>query len=266
VEKNNNGQIFPGNPEILTALAGHFTGGTPAGILPPEVIRELGEELAKNSLIREDLVAFWNLLGDTLGLAGYKVPEGGEIRLLNLACGPCVEAAILSAFFGKPAGPGASSNRVRFFGMDLRGQEIDKAQRRYAATESVFQKFVFPLLKESGGDTAPQVEFFADDATRLVGYREIPQSFDIIFMRHQNVWNDLPVWRKIFQFALERLETDGQLIITSYFDKEHLIAIDLFKKLGAEIITSRRNPDSRPLDYPGKSADRHMAVIRRATE
>ena len=110
------------------------------------------------------------------------------------------------------------------------------------------------------------MEFFADDATRLVGYREIPRAFDIVFLRHQNVWNGEPVWSRIFGFALDRLAPGGRMLITSYFDREHLIALDLIKKLGGELHVTLENPDSRPLDYPGKSADRHVAVFGRAGE
>ncbi len=249
---------------MIEALAGHFSGGLPIDELPPDVLDSLGRELAASRLLRAELVAFWNLLESVTAQVG--IDCGDEVRLLNLACGPCVEAAVLSAFFGRPAKPGASRRKVRFFGMDLRAREIENARRRYAATEQIFRNAGVPTVSESfpDGDTGCQVEFFADDATRLVGYREIPRSFDIIFIRHQNVWNGLPVWRRIFQFALDRLaDSSGRLIITSYFDREHLIALDTLKELGGRIIVSQANPDSLPLDHPGKSADRHMAVIER---
>ncbi len=111
--------------------------------------------------------------------------------------------------------------------------------------------------------TEPGVEFVADDATKLAGYREIPREYDLIFLRHQNVWHDREIWRRIYEFALTRLPEHGYLVITSYFDREHLIALDLLKTLGAEVIASLENPRSRALDYPGKSVDRHLAALRR---
>ena len=255
----------PGRSELLSALAGHFSGGLPIEDLPKDAIGKLGEALDSGGLMRSELVAFWNLLEDGLGRTGYERPNGEEIRLLNLACGPCFEGAVLASFFGRSGSPGGSRNTVRFFGMDLRGKEIDDAKRRYATTEKVFKGLGFPSLHESDPTKPNQssVEFFADDATRLVGYREIPKEFEIIFLRHQNVWHDRPVWGRIFGFALDRLTENGLMIITSYFDREHLIALDLIKKLGGQVLLTLENPDSLPLDYPGKSADRHLAIFQR---
>ena len=255
----------PGRSDLLSALAGHFSGGLPIEDLPKDAVGKLGEALDSGGLLRSELVAFWNLLEDGLGRTGYRRPSGEEIRLLNLACGPCFEGAVLASFFERSGSPGASRNTVRFFGMDLRGKEIDDAKRRYATTEKVFKGLGLPSLHESD-PTKPNhssVEFFADDATRLVGYREIPKEFEIIFLRHQNVWHDRLIWQRIYEFALARLGSDSMLIITSYFDREQLIALDLLKTLGARLLTSEANPDSRELDYPGKSVDRHMAVFGR---
>ena len=69
------------------------------------------------------------------------------------------------------------------------------------------------------------------------------------------------IWQRIYEFALARLAPESVLIITSYFDREHLIALDLLKTLGATLLTSEANPDTRELDYPGKSVDRHMAIF-----
>ncbi len=243
------------NP-VVDALVGHFTGGLPKSELPKHVLDDLGEELASSGLVRRELLAFWNLLERSLAMARWAPPD--PIRLLNLACGPCIEGAVLAAYFG-----GGGTRSLRFFGMDLRGQEIDKARRRYAATEAIFRGAGIPVVKEER-ERAATVEFFADDATRLTGYREIPDAYEIIFVRHQNVWNDRAAWRQIYAFALERLaDPDGLLVITSYFDREHLIALEMIRALGGEVLVSEANPDSLPLDYPGKSADRHMAVIRR---
>jgi hypothetical protein len=52
-------------------------------------------------------------------------------------------------------------------------------------------------------------------------------------------------------------------VITSYFDKEHQLALEALQKLGAEVVLSRRNERSRKLITPGKSVDKHIAVLRR---
>ena len=52
-------------------------------------------------------------------------------------------------------------------------------------------------------------------------------------------------------------------MITSYFDREHQLALDALQKLGAEIVTTHSNPHARKLTTPGKSVDKHIAVLRR---
>lgn len=244
---------------LLEALTVHFSGGIPAGEFEPVVLADLRRELARGKLVTADMVQLWRMLGALCA----KLParpgsaDGGHaaIDLLNLACGHCEEAAVLAAFFGRNA------RRVRFFGMDVRDREIETAKRRYAATEDAFRQLGVPKLR--GGDGETDTQFIADDATKLAGYRETPREYELIFVRHQNVWHDRDIWRRIYEFALARLADGGYLIITSYFDREHLIALDLLRAIGAEVVVSLANPNSRALDYPGKSVDRHLAALRR---
>ena len=116
---------------------------------------------------------------------------------------------------------------------------------------------VFRELGEGGG----RVEFIADDATDLAGYGQIPAQFNVVFIRHQNLWHDRSTWQKIYEFALNCLAEDGMLIITSYFDREHILALELIKTLGGKVLVTERNNLSRELECPGKSIDRHVAAI-----
>jgi len=94
--------------------------------------------------------------------------------------------------------------------------------------------------------------------------KELGSEFDIAFMRHQNYWNGDTTWTQIYDQALHRLDEQGLLVITSYFDREHRLALDAIQGLGAELICSERNNDSRIVtDAPGKSVDRHVAVFRK---
>ena len=56
---------------------------------------------------------------------------------------------------------------------------------------------------------------------------------------------------------------NGLLVITSYFDHEHKLALAALQAMGMEVVESRRNKASRALkDAPGKSVDRWVAVLR----
>ena len=109
-------------------------------------------------------------------------------------------------------------------------------------------------------------EFLLEDCSKLDEHRELGGRFDMVFLRHQNYWNDPVVWREIFSRGLERLHDQGVLVITSYFDREHALALKAITKIGGELVTSVRNPDSRKLSTPGKSVDRHLAVFRRRSK
>jgi hypothetical protein len=73
------------------------------------------------------------------------------------------------------------------------------------------------------------------------------------------------MWTRIFAEGLHRLGEGGLLVITSYFDREHCMALRAVARAGGELLTTMRNPLSRPLPGRGKSVDRHLAVFRRAS-
>jgi hypothetical protein len=64
---------------------------------------------------------------------------------------------------------------------------------------------------------------------------------------------------------LGSLSESGVLIITSYFDREHMLALELIKLLGGNVLITEKNELSRELDFPGKSIDRHVAAIALST-
>jgi SAM-dependent methyltransferase len=160
-----------------------------------------------------------------------------DLRVLNLACGRCDEAETLVKF-AKAQAPGD----VRLIGADIRIREILQARERH---------------------TNLPAEFLLEDATKLGAHKEIGQEFDMVLLRHQNFWHDPELWKKIFEQGLDRAGDDGLLVITSYFDKEHRLALDALRKLGADVVLSMRNERSRGLSSPGKSVDKHIAVLRR---
>lgn len=165
---------------------------------------------------------------------------GKPASLLNLACGRADETGVLADVFGKSG--------IHLTGLDIRDRELDLARERWKK-----------LLPASA-----TAEFHVQDGTRLGDMKELRDDFDIVFMRHQNYWNGDTTWRRIYSQALQRLDRDGQLVITSYFDREHRQALDAIRSLGAELVTDIRNARSRVLSRAcGKSVDRHVAVFRR---
>ncbi|MGB1873940.1 MAG: methyltransferase domain-containing protein [Akkermansiaceae bacterium] len=191
----------------------------------------------------EDLKRLKELLTHTLKKSGISMPGAGEsgLELLNLACGRADETAVLADVFGKKA------DSIHLTGIDIRDREIGEARERW---------------QELAGSAS--ADFLVQDASQLSQLNELCKRFDVAFMRHQNFWNGDMTWTKIYDEALHRLDENGLLVITSYFDREHRLALEAIQGLGAELVCSERNQHSRVLtDAPGKSVDRHIAVFRK---
>ena len=181
------------------------------------------------------------LEGNLRDLLDPHLSEKEHLSLLNLACGRGDETGVLAKLLAE------KSKSVHLQGLDIRAAEIDQANSR--------------RKKQLGKNIS--ADFITHRGDQLRELSEVG-SPDIAFLRHQNYWNDKPVWTKIFDQALERLDEDGLLVITSYFDKEHELAAKALKNLGAIQIGSIINPNTRALsDAPGKSVDKHLAVFRK---
>ncbi len=202
--------------------------------------------------LQSDLQGLEKMLQKVVG-GQNQTGDPATTRILDLACGACNEAETLANFFGNLKGGGQAfpGKNVELLGIDVRAREIADARRRFISHTQDGQ----PLRKD--------YQFHTGDATELDAHRSPDEHFDVVFMRHQNYWNGDTTWQKIFDQALAKLKTGGQLVITSYFDREHLQALEAIQKLGGRLIDSQRNPHSRKLPTAGKSIDRHVAVFQR---
>ena len=187
--------------------------------------------------IAEDLSKLKGLLRESL--SGQLAP-GADLRILNLACGRCDEAETLIDVGRELSG---EKGAVEMIGADIRIREIRQARERHANLPA---------------------EFLIEDASQLSRNQALGDDFGLVFLRHQNFWHGQELWKKIFDQGIARLRPDGKLVITSYFDVEHKLALEALQKMGMEVVSNRRNKASRALkDAPGKSVDRWVAVLRR---
>ncbi|MDF1656395.1 MAG: class I SAM-dependent methyltransferase [Verrucomicrobiales bacterium] len=180
-----------------------------------------------------------------------RLAKKDEARILDLACGDCREAEVLTDFLADLKEPG-DERLVKLTGVDVRAREIADANLRFGGKK-----------KLQGKPGTRECDFFTGDASKLDGHEELGEDFDLVFMRHQNYWNGAKTWEEIYDQALNKLDEDGRLIITSYFDKEHQLALEAIQRLGGELIKSEFNPETRELITEGKSVDRHVAIFKR---
>ena len=163
-----------------------------------------------------------------------------EIRLLNMACGRADETDVLAQSITPHC------QQLEITGIDIRNREIGEAKQRW------------------GNMPAAKAQFYTQDASQIAHIHQLDGPYDIVFIRHQNYWNGAESWHRIYDNALHRLRDNGLLVITSYFDREHLQAVQAISAMGATLTTSIRNPKSRIItDAPNKSVDRHIAVFTR---
>lgn len=202
----------------------------------------------------EDLIRLKKMLrkvlGDDEAQVRRRLESRDETRILDIACGECREAEVLTDFIADLRGN--KDGEVRLTGMDVRAREIEDAQRRFGGKRDLENR---PGTREC--------EFLTGDASKLDQHAELGENFDFIFMRHQNYWNGAKTWEEIYDQALGKLDDEGRLIITSYFDKEHELALEAIKRLGGELISSEFNSETRELITEGKSVDRHVAIFKR---
>jgi hypothetical protein len=186
--------------------------------------------------IAQDMVKLKGLLRESLQ---PNLKAANDLRILNLACGRCDEAETLVSV-GQELTPGG---QVEMIGADIRIREIRQAREQHAHLPA---------------------KFLIEDATKMDQHKELGDDFNLVFLRHQNFWHGQELWKKIFDQGIAKLRPDGMLVITSYFDVEHKLALKALEALGMEVVSNKRNKASRALsDAPGKSVDRWVAVLRR---
>lgn len=184
-----------------------------------------------------DVARLGKLLREAFGLVGFRPDDPAMV--LNLACGRADETGALFQTLAPV--------RVGFYlGIDLLPGDVAEAKTRWRPS-----------------DPSTHVEFKAGDASRTDRMKLLPP-FDLVFIRHQNFWHDGPQWDHLLENALNSLKPNGVLAFTSYFDREHALALASLKTCGAELLANIRHAASRPLDdAPGKSVDRHLAIVSR---
>ncbi len=195
--------------------------------------------------LAEDMERLRRLLEREIAPVAEPLAEKKELAILDLACGACDEAATLSDFFASLREDRGLTGHTTLVGTDVRERELDLARERFRDA------------------AARRFEFFKGDASKLSAHRQLRERFDVLFLRHQNLYHGRTLWQHIFEQGMNKLDDDGLLVMTSYFDREHRMALEALDRLGLELVSTTRNEHSRALTTPGKSVDRHLAVLRK---
>ncbi|MDZ4286562.1 MAG: class I SAM-dependent methyltransferase, partial [Prosthecobacter sp.] len=165
------------------------------------------------STIGQDMARLKSLLREGMQ---PNLQAGQGMRILNLACGRCDEAETLVTVGQELTG----GSPVEMIGADIRIREIRQARDQHAHLPA---------------------KFLIEDATKISQHKELGDDFNLVFLRHQNFWHGQELWKKIFDQGIAKLRPDGMLVITSYFDAEHRLALEALKAMGMEVVSNKRN-------------------------
>ncbi len=202
----------------------------------------------------------WRLLDRHLREARDRLKDRAEVSLLDVGCGVCEEARVLTAFFGGNRYD-VPSSRVRLVGVDCDAALITQAQTLCGIPSPTEPAAPFAV--------APRCEFFAADATRLNQLKGIPTFFDIVLLRHQFLASDLlqknAVWATILSQSLAALAADGTLILTSYREVENELLLKVLAVYPCEIIANIKNRWAISQEMPNMPEsyfDKFLTVVR----
>lgn len=200
---------------------------------------------------------YWNIVSTVFTRSGATPPPiDGPLRILNIACGYGEDTIALSALFNQFAG-GLLPRPIDYTGIDLRENALVRARRSAHSTAAFFKR----ELREASLPFS--FRFPLTDATKLDQLPLFKEPYDLVVSRHQNSYQGLQIWAKIFAQALGRLKPTGLFLVTSYYDKEHRIALDTIQALGGHLLVSLPNPNSRQMTHEGQTLDRHVALFRK---
>ena len=200
--------------------------------------------------IGENRKAFRKMLETYVPQVGYSAPENP--RILNLGCGVCYEAFVLSSYFGgKP--PGSDSEEVLVVGIDIDKNSIERARELYLKPD--FSKEITKWVEP------PNYKFIHGDAKQLKSL--VDGEFDIIVARHPNVAEIPDTWYTIFRESNSLMRPDGLFLATSFSDIEHEMLEELIQKAGYKIALSTPNVHAIPTSHKEVSIDRKVLLARK---
>lgn len=206
--------------------------------------------------IGEERRSFWNMLVTEVAKTDYRPPQDRPTQILDVGCGRCMEGIVLNSYFGG-GHFGFNSNNVELKGIDLDPENIKKAEAEHMIMD-------YPNSTKYVPKTG--YEFIRGDATDLEKYEQLPEQFDVIMVRHQQISDSEQTWVKIFQEALKRLAPDGIIISTSFSDIEHDMLVEQLKKLDCEILVNEANPYAVHTSVKEVSIDRDVVIIKKISK
>lgn len=200
---------------------------------------------------------FWNMLVATMPrVASYlpirranDVTPERELTILDVGCGRGLDAIPLTSYFGDTP-YGVPGRNVSYIGVDV---------------DIVGLKNARGIHKDR-----PDLRFEQADATRFDDYPFLRGKFDIVVIRHPEVFTRhsrriSDTWLHIFRESVAHLAEGGILLVTAYRCMEHLGAERALTSYGARRVFAGHNPFSANISFYGgvDRRDQYVTIYTR---
>ena len=165
------------------------------------------------------------------------------INVLALGCGNLREGFAVHSGIGEVS-YGQLSPRIQVWAVDIDWFTLASAEQRYT----------YCRLDADGSlktRPVPGFHFHHGNGTQLEGVEDLPEKFELAYLRDQNASSSESDWGKMFACAMERLSETGRMLITSRYADEHNLAIKKIMATGRNIEYNKFNEKSR-IVRPGK--------------
>lgn len=213
--------------------------------------QEMDEAILKERISKERL---WNFFVSIAKETGFTPPQDRKTQILDIACSVCEEKEALHSFFGGESNPYYNDNdNAVVTGIDIDAEAIELANK------------ALPRNREGN------FKFIVGDASNLGGIEGVPQTADVVLIRHQQMvkpnYNkdnliETGLWQKIINEGIDRLDEDGILIITSYTNDEQRALLGYLTSLGGRIGSISEGVNEFAEPFGGGGIDKYFAVIK----
>ena len=217
-------------------------------VATPDFLTEIHKEIMRKERL-------WNLFVSTFRNNIYLPKDPNNVEVLDIACSHCFEGETLNAFL---SGNGEDKFRydtpkVKIFGIDVDSEAIEQAKEEYKGKDNYI--------------------FYDGSAEDLNQYPDLPEKFDFVILRGQQMFNrssrlyknegNKKVWGDIIKSAMDRMHEGSIFMITSFTEQEYLDLVDFLEEEEMNIVEKKKNKYSEKIKEGNGGDDMYIVVLKK---
>ncbi|MBT5954631.1 methyltransferase domain-containing protein [bacterium] len=139
--------------------------------------------------------------------------------MLSIGCGRSFETTDLFQFYG---------DTLKFYGIDIDREEIRVARSILTPKYESNSEFILGI----GSD---------DESLSKI------EPYNLLWIRHPNTYKAKENWIAVFENSFEKLLEGGTFSSSYYFEKDYIVALDIFHELGLSVDIAFKNDNCVPI-------------------